>query len=77
MAQVQLLLRVVATILCLLVASMSVAARSWQGEGTLIAVDLVANTVTVEEGTFALGSVTKIRNPEGVQLGRELIDVLD
>ena len=74
MTNLHLTFRMVATILCLMVASVAVAARSWQGEGTLIAVDLVANSVTVEEGTFALGSVTKIRNPEGFQLGRELME---
>lgn len=74
MTNLPLIFRVVVIALCLMGASVAVAARSWQGEGTLIAVDLVANTVTLEEGTFALDSATKIRNPEGVRLGRELVE---
>ncbi len=61
-------------ILCLAAASAATAGRSWQGEGKLLAVDLVANTVTVEEGTFFLNAATKIRNPGGRILARDLIE---
>ena len=61
-------------ILCLVAASAATAGRSWQGEGKLLAVDLVANTVTVEEGTFFLNAATKIRNPGGRILARDLIE---
>ena len=52
----------------------ALAGQSWRGEGELLAVDLASNTVTVEEGTFALNAATKIRNPRGILLDRVLIE---
>ena len=62
---------VMASLLGLAAASSS---HAGQGQGTLLAVDLAANTVTVEAGTFSLSSATKIRNPQDVQLARELVE---